>query len=42
MTKSSVTVLKDLIVRYDAWIQGGGTRTSTIGPLNWEVDEEKG
>ncbi|THH28661.1 hypothetical protein EUX98_g5529 [Antrodiella citrinella] len=39
--KSSNTILKELLLRYDAWVQGGGTRMSMVGPLGWEEDEEK-
>lgn len=35
-----MTILKDLILRYDAWIQSGGTRQSVADPLPWEEEEE--
>lgn len=38
-TKTPVTILKDLILRYDAWVQSGGTRASMMGALPWEEDE---
>jgi hypothetical protein len=40
-SKLSTTVLKELIVRYDRWISGGGVRTSIAGPLDWEEEEEE-
>lgn len=36
-----VTILKDLIVRYEAWLQGGGTRASVAGSLPWEEEEDR-
>ncbi|KAH9929542.1 Pkinase-domain-containing protein [Epithele typhae] len=39
--KVSVATLKDLILRYDAWVKGGGTRQSMAGPLPWEEQEEQ-
>ncbi|EMD37450.1 hypothetical protein CERSUDRAFT_50694 [Gelatoporia subvermispora B] len=41
VAKTPVTLLKDLILRYDAWIQGGGTRTSVAEPLAWEEEEAR-
>ena len=35
------TVLKDLILRYEAWTKGGGTRASMALPLPWEEEEER-
>ena len=35
------TLLKDLILRYDAWVKGGGTRASMAAPLPWEEEEER-
>lgn len=40
VAKVPTTMLKDLILRYDTWIQSGGVRASTAGPLAWEADEE--
>ncbi|KAJ3482494.1 hypothetical protein NLI96_g6936 [Meripilus lineatus] len=37
--KTPVTILKDLILRYDAWVKSGGTRASMMGSLPWEEDE---
>ncbi|KAI0663357.1 hypothetical protein C8Q70DRAFT_949240 [Cubamyces menziesii] len=39
--KVPVTILKDLILRYDAWIKGGGSRASVAAPLPWEEEEER-
>ncbi|KAI0633588.1 hypothetical protein C8Q77DRAFT_1157780 [Trametes polyzona] len=39
--KTPVTILKDLILRYDAWVKGGGTRASMAAPLPWEEEEER-
>lgn len=39
--KVSVTILKDLILRYDAWTKGGGVRASMAAPLPWEEEEER-
>lgn len=41
IAKVPVTTLKDLILRYDAWTKGGGTRASMAGALPWEEDEER-
>ncbi|KAH0827791.1 kinase-like domain-containing protein [Lanmaoa asiatica] len=30
-----------LILRYDAWVQSGGSRASLAEPLDWEGDEKK-
>ena len=34
-------MLKDLILRYDAWVKGGGTRASMAAPLSWEEEEQR-
>ena len=34
-------ILKELLVRYDAWSEGGGTRTSLADPLGWEDEENQ-
>ncbi|KAH9858929.1 hypothetical protein C2E23DRAFT_768667 [Lenzites betulinus] len=39
--RTPVTTLKDLILRYDAWIKGGGSRASMAAPLPWEEEEER-
>ncbi|KAI0705021.1 Pkinase-domain-containing protein [Cerioporus squamosus] len=39
--KVPITILKDLILRYDAWTKGGGTRASMAAPLPWEEEEER-
>ncbi|KAI0759832.1 hypothetical protein BD413DRAFT_487267 [Trametes elegans] len=39
--KTPVTLLKDLILRYDSWIKGGGSRASMAAPLPWEEEEER-
>ncbi|KAF7973865.1 hypothetical protein HWV62_14076 [Athelia sp. TMB] len=38
--KEKISVLRDLILRYDTWMQGGGTRMSIADPLDWEQEEE--
>ena len=40
-SKASVSVLKELLVQYDAWMQAGGTRASIAGNLPWENEEEE-
>ncbi|PIL36069.1 transporter [Ganoderma sinense ZZ0214-1] len=39
--KVPITILKDLILRYDAWTKGGGVRASMAAPLPWEEEEER-
>lgn len=39
MAKEKVSVLRDLILRYDAWMQNGGSRASLADPLDWEQEE---
>ncbi|KAH8107474.1 Pkinase-domain-containing protein [Phellopilus nigrolimitatus] len=39
--KTHVTVLKELLVQYEAWQQAGGTRASIADPLPWEDEEEE-
>ena len=39
--KTPITLLKDLILRYDAWTKGGGVRASMAAPLPWEEEEER-
>ncbi|KAF9646584.1 Pkinase-domain-containing protein [Thelephora ganbajun] len=34
-------ILKELLIRYDAWSEGGGTRTSLADPLGWEDEENQ-
>ncbi|KIJ61355.1 hypothetical protein HYDPIDRAFT_177095 [Hydnomerulius pinastri MD-312] len=41
VSKVNVSVLRDLIVRYDAWMQSGGSRASLAEPLDWESEEKK-
>ena len=36
-----VTILKDLIVRYETWLHSGGTRASVAGSLPWEEEENR-
>ncbi len=38
--KIPVSLLKDLVVRYETWQRAGGTRASIAGSLDWEEDEE--
>lgn len=38
--KTPVSVLKELIARYESWQRGGGIRASLAEPLAWEEDEE--
>lgn len=38
--KTPVAILKELLVRYEAWVGSGGTRASMAEPLAWE-DEER-
>lgn len=40
-SKAPVSVLKELLVQYDAWMQAGGTRASIAGNLPWEEEEEE-
>jgi len=39
--KGSNAILKELLFRYDAWSEGGGTRTSLADPLGWEDEENQ-
>jgi len=39
--KVNLSVLRELILRYDAWIQSGGSRASLAEPLDWESEEMK-
>ena len=39
--KTSNTILKELLLRYDTWSEGGGTRTSLADPLGWEDEENQ-
>ncbi|KZT72042.1 Pkinase-domain-containing protein [Daedalea quercina L-15889] len=41
VAKVPVTILKDLILRYDTWTQGGGTRASIADSLPWEQEEQR-
>ncbi|KAL4074001.1 kinase-like domain-containing protein [Scleroderma citrinum] len=40
-SKVTVSILKELIHRYDAWMQSGGTRASLAEPLDWENEERR-
>ncbi|KAF7792280.1 hypothetical protein EIP86_003316 [Pleurotus ostreatoroseus] len=42
VSKAAVTILKELLVRYDSWIQSGGSRASMADPLPWEQEEREG
>lgn len=33
--------LKDLILRYEGWVKGGGVRASMAEPLAWEAEEHE-
>jgi serine/threonine-protein kinase 24/25/MST4 len=39
VSKVNVSALRELILRYDAWMQSGGTRNSLVEPLDWENEE---
>ncbi|THH04201.1 hypothetical protein EW145_g5694 [Phellinidium pouzarii] len=39
--KTPLSVLKELLVQYDAWQQAGGIRVSIAEPLAWEEEEEE-
>ncbi|KAL6305032.1 hypothetical protein BKA93DRAFT_825363 [Sparassis latifolia] len=41
VSRVPVILLKDLILRYDAWIKSGGSRASVADPLPWEEEEER-
>ncbi|KAG2150611.1 kinase-like domain-containing protein [Suillus clintonianus] len=41
VSKANVSALRELILRYDAWMQNGGTRNSLVEPLDWENEEKK-
>ncbi|KAG1742854.1 kinase-like domain-containing protein [Suillus lakei] len=41
VSKANVSTLRELILRYDAWMQNGGTRNSLVEPLDWENEEKK-
>ncbi|KAG9316533.1 kinase-like domain-containing protein [Chiua virens] len=40
-SKTNISVLRELILRYDAWVQSGGARASLAEPLDWEGEEKK-
>jgi serine/threonine-protein kinase 24/25/MST4 len=40
-SRTPVSILKDLLLRYDAWSQSGGTRTSIADLLPWEEEESE-
>ena len=39
--KTPNVILKELLLRYDVWSEGGGTRTSLADPLGWEDEENE-
>lgn len=39
ITKTPVSILTDLITRYESWVKEGNTRTSVVGDLAWEEEE---
>ena len=39
--KTPNAILKELLIRYDTWSEGGGTRTSLADPLGWEDEENE-
>ena len=41
VSKVNVSALRELILRYDAWMQNGGTRISLVEPLDWENEERR-
>ncbi|PCH43687.1 Pkinase-domain-containing protein [Wolfiporia cocos MD-104 SS10] len=41
VAKTPLTILKDLIIRYEAWTKSGGTRASMADPLPWEEEERE-
>ncbi|KAG1765007.1 kinase-like domain-containing protein [Suillus occidentalis] len=41
VSKANVSTLRELILRYDAWMQNGGTRNSLVEPLDWENEEKR-
>jgi hypothetical protein len=41
VSKANVSALRELILRYDAWMQNGGTRNSLVEPLDWENEEKR-
>lgn len=40
-SKLNVAILKELIHRYEVWMQGGGARASLAEPLEWESEEKR-
>ncbi|KAI6001297.1 kinase-like domain-containing protein [Pisolithus albus] len=40
-SKLNVSILKELIHRYEVWMQGGGARASLAEPLEWESEEKR-
>lgn len=41
VSKANVSTLRELILRYDAWMKNGGTRNSLAEPLDWENEEQR-
>lgn len=41
VSKTAVNILKELLVHYDSWVQGGGFRASMADPLPWEEEERE-
>lgn len=39
VVKSPLTILTDLITRYESWVREGNTRASVVGDLAWEEEE---
>lgn len=39
-SRTSVTILKDLLLRYDAWVKAGSKPSDLSEPLPWEKESE--
>lgn len=40
-SKLNISILKELIHRYEVWMQNGGARASLAEPLDWESEEKR-
>lgn len=41
VAKAPLSVLTELLHRYDSWVQAGGSRASLADPIPWEHEEEE-
>ncbi|KAH7099270.1 kinase-like domain-containing protein [Auriculariales sp. MPI-PUGE-AT-0066] len=41
VSRASVSLLKELLVRYNRWQDSGGVRESIVGDLEWDTEEQE-